>query len=368
MAERADIAVIGGGVVGAAIAYGLVRAGASVAVVDEGDVALRASRGNFGLVWVQGKGADYPAYAAWTRQSSDLWADLAAELAEETGVDVGHRRPGGLEICLTGEELRSLGDELAALQAATSGAFEYEMLDTKALRELVPEVSGQVAGAGFCRHDGDVSPLHFLRALHEGIARRGGRYLPWGPVGGVERRDGGFEVRSPGGTLSCDRVVLAAGHGNTTLAPMVGLTAPIHPIRGQVLVTERVRPFLHLPTLLVRQTADGPVQIGDSHEDVGFDDGTSGDVMTAIAERAVATFPLLADVRIVRAWGALRIMTPDGAPIYDSADGAFLAVSHSGITLGANHARLLPDWILGGPPPPELDDFSARRFDVSQAS
>ena len=65
-----DVVVIGGGLVGSAVAWGLGRAGARVVVLDEGDDALRASRGNFGLVWVQGKGDGMPEYAAWTRNSA----------------------------------------------------------------------------------------------------------------------------------------------------------------------------------------------------------------------------------------------------------------------------------------------------------
>ncbi len=66
-----DAIVIGGGLVGAAIAYGLVRAGLKPALIDEGDVAFRASRGNFGLVWVQSKGLGAPHYQRWTRASAD---------------------------------------------------------------------------------------------------------------------------------------------------------------------------------------------------------------------------------------------------------------------------------------------------------
>ena len=89
----ADVIVIGGGLVGSAIAWGLGRAGARVLVLDEGDLAFRASRGNFGLVWVQGKGRGCPEYARWTRLSADLWPDFAAELGEQTGIDVGHNGP-----------------------------------------------------------------------------------------------------------------------------------------------------------------------------------------------------------------------------------------------------------------------------------
>ena len=75
-----DFAVIGGGLVGAAIAWGLAGRGRSVAMIDEGDLAYRASRGNFALVWVQSKGGGMSPYAVWTRQSADVWRPLAQAL------------------------------------------------------------------------------------------------------------------------------------------------------------------------------------------------------------------------------------------------------------------------------------------------
>ncbi|MEV9444007.1 FAD-dependent oxidoreductase, partial [Klebsiella pneumoniae] len=92
---------------------------------------------------------------------------------------------------------------------------------------------------------------------------------------------------------------------------MVGLHAPVAPNRGQVLVTERMQPFLRHPSGHVRQTGEGVVQIGDSKEDVGFDDRTSIDQLAHIAHRARKYFPLLDGANVVRTWGALRVMTPD---------------------------------------------------------
>jgi octopine oxidase subunit B len=70
---RYDAIVIGGGLVGSAIAYGLVRAGLRTALLDESDVAFRASRGNFGLVWVQSKGDGAPHYPRWAPRSADAF-------------------------------------------------------------------------------------------------------------------------------------------------------------------------------------------------------------------------------------------------------------------------------------------------------
>ena len=102
-----DLIVVGGGLVGGAIAWGAATQGASVALLDQGDIAYRAARGNFGLVWVQSKGAGMPAYAHWTRTSAELWPQLAAALAGATGVDVALRQPGGLAFCLSDEEMES---------------------------------------------------------------------------------------------------------------------------------------------------------------------------------------------------------------------------------------------------------------------
>src|ERR1700677_5151984 len=84
-----DAIVIGGGLVGSAIAYGLARENLKTALIDEGDVAFRASRGNFGLVWVQSKGFGAPHYQRWTRLSAEEWPKLAAELGARTGIAVG---------------------------------------------------------------------------------------------------------------------------------------------------------------------------------------------------------------------------------------------------------------------------------------
>src|ERR1700720_293118 len=84
--QRYDAIVIGGGLVGSAIAYGLARGGLRPVPPHEGDVPYRASRGNYGLVWVQSKGDGAPHYQRWTRRSADEWPALAAELLGQTGI------------------------------------------------------------------------------------------------------------------------------------------------------------------------------------------------------------------------------------------------------------------------------------------
>ena len=120
----------------------------------------------------------------------------------------------------------------------------------------------------------------------------------------------------------------------------------------------------------VRQTDEGGFQLGNSEEDVGFDNGTTPEVTRNIARRAVRVFPQLADLRLVRTWGCLRVLTPDKCAIYDESEscpGAFVATSHSGVTLAAVNARHVAAWVAHGERQPGFEKFSARRFDVAAA-
>jgi glycine/D-amino acid oxidase-like deaminating enzyme len=362
-----DTLVLGGGVVGMAVAYGLARAGESVRVLDGSDDAFRATRGNFGLVWVQGKGRGRPAYARWTMASARRWPVLAQELRALTGIDVELSQIGGLSICLDDAELAERAAGLESVRRELDTAYPYEVLDARALRELSPWTGPEVAGAVFCPLDGHVSPLKLLRSLVQGFEAQGGQLVAGVEVDRIEHRAGEFHVKAGNGTHVAGRLVLAAGLGNRALAPQVGLAAPVAPERGQILVTERVEPFLCHPSLHVRQTGEGVVQIGDSKEDVGLDDGTTLDQLGRIARRAIRCFPMLANVNVVRTWGALRVMSPDGFPIYQASvecPGAFLVTCHSGITLAPMHAGALVDWMRGGTEPADIRGFKAERFNV----
>ena len=371
-ASEPDVAVIGGGVVGASIAWGLARKGARVAVLDEGDNAFRASRGNFALVWVQSKGLGMAEYAAWTKKSAEAWRQLAAELRDETGIDVAHQQPGGFMLCLSETEMQARIDAMRRLHNQLDMVrYPYEVLDHAETKRRLPAIGADVVGAIYCPLDGHVNSLRLFRALHTAMAKDGVEYRPNHAVDSIGSDEGGFRIRGPWGELRAGKVVLAAGLGNARLAPMVGLDAPVRPSKGQIIVTEKVAPFLHNPIVTVRQTDEGGVMIGDSQEDLGFDTVVRSPVISVMAERAIRMFPLLAGLNVVRTWSALRVMSPDGFPIYDQSQpcpGAFVATCHSGVTLAANHVLSLAPSILQGALPAELQPFSARRLHVPSAA
>lgn len=366
-----DAIVVGGGLVGTAIALGMVRNGLSVGILDEGDIAFRASRGNFGLVWVQSKGLGKPAYAQWTRRSSDLWEEFAGEMAEETGLNLSFSRPGGYHFCLSEQEFIDRRNYMARLAAQSAPAIEFKMMDLDDLRQVFPHIGDGVVGASFTPWDGHCNPLRLFRSMHAAFAKRGGRYFPGHRVGAISKKDGTFEIQTTSGRFSAARLVLAAGNATRELAPKVGLSAPVRPERGQILVTTKLQPFLNGPTAMLRQTDEGSVLCGDSKEDAGFNDRSTPEIMRELAIRAVTTFPILGQAKIVRSWSALRIMSPDGFPIYKQSEecpGAFVACLHSGVTLAAAHVKVLGKAIAEGGLPAGFEAFGPERFDVQEAA
>ncbi len=364
-----EFAVIGGGLVGGAIAYGLARLGRNVALFDEGDIALRAARGNFGLVWVQGKGLGLPQYSNWTQLSARRWPELAAMLAADTGVDVALSQPGGFHLCLSELELEHRVRTMRELLAQPGiEPYAYEVVDPDLLARRIPGIGPTVIGATYTALDGHVNSLRLLRALHAGLQQRGGSYRRAQRVESIRHDGNAFAIvanaanSTNAANFRADNVVLAAGLGNAQLAPQLGLKAPVRPLRGQIIVLERAQPFLRHPITTLRQTDEGTVLIGDSQEESGFDDSTGFSVLATLAERAVRCFPALVDVRVTRTWAALRVMSPDGCPIYEqsaSAPGAFIVTCHSGVTLAAVHVLELAPQIAAGALPAALACFSS---------
>ncbi|TVU92396.1 NAD(P)/FAD-dependent oxidoreductase [Vreelandella titanicae] len=363
-----DFLIIGGGVVGMAVAYGLLRRGQKVIMLDEGDDVLRASRGNAGLTWVQGKGVGMPRYAELSLQSSDAWPFFASELGERSGVPLEYSRRGGIDICFDVQEAEARMDSYRTLQASSpylARYFQWEYLDRQALLTHLPGLGESIHGGTWSPHDGHCNPLLLLRALLTANLKMGLSYHPGCSVQRLESNSVGFTANTLGGTFSAERIIVAAGLGAKHLSPMLGMSGEVSPVRGQILVTEKMPLISQLPTPQIRQTDNGSYLIGDTHEHAGLNRDATTSIMAQLAARGVRIYPHLNNAKIVRAWGALRVMTPDGFPLYESSKvypGAYNINCHSGISLAAFHAEELAQALLHDRLSYEFSEFSSARF------
>lgn len=360
-----DFAIIGGGVVGLSVAWGLLRHGQKVTVIDGDDLGLRASRGNFGLVWVQSKGLTQPSYARWSQESARLWRGFADELSNLTGTDLRLQQDGGYDLHFCEETLANTVGKYETLKAELGGDYPFEVLGNNALRKEEPNIGPKVVGAIWHKQDGHVNPLRLLQALASGVRLKGGQVITGRKVVAVDKADGFTLTCDDGTSIRAGKVVVSAGLGAAWLGPMLGFKAPVRPQRGQVLITEKLPHLMNRPSGIVRQVDEGGVQIGATNEEVGLDDGVTRKGLAKMAKEAVMAYPALERAQLVRSWGALRVMSPDGLPIYQESpthSGAYLVTCHSGITLAAAHALRLSDWLLDQPCAPDLEVFRETRF------
>jgi glycine/D-amino acid oxidase-like deaminating enzyme len=302
-------------------------------------------------------------------RSSNAWTGFAEALEQQTGIDVAFQRPGGFNLSLSQREWEARRDSLQRIQDQPGQQrFEFEMLERERVKEAIPQIGPEVVGASYSRYDGHCNALRLFRALNTGMQQLGTTYLSDHRVERIDPAAGGFRMTTARGEVRAAKIVLAAGIDNVRLAPMVGLDIPVRPQRGQLIVTEKIAPFLNYPLQTVRQTDEGGLMIGDSQEEAGADPTVSVDVTAVLAHRAIRIFPQLENLNIVRTWACLRVMTKDGFPIYEESarcPGAFNASCHSGVTLAAAHALFLAPQIAAGHlSPDDFAPFSTRRFDV----
>ncbi|RTZ43378.1 FAD-binding oxidoreductase [Candidimonas sp. SYP-B2681] len=370
--ESYDVIVIGGGMVGAAVAYGLANNHTRVLVLDGGDTDFRAAKANFGLVWVQGKGYGNPAYQRLSHEAAQLWPLFANRLTDETGIRLDYESKGGLNFCVGESQWEARQARLSQWHGEMpERAPCTEMLDRSALQKLLPGVrlGDDVSGASFGATDGHVNPLRLLAALQKGLVRRGGTLLGNHAVDRISPLSkGGFSVHANHQRFDAAQIVIAAGLSSSALGSMVELDVPLRPQRGQLMVTERLAPLLPLPASGIRQTQEGTVMIGLTQEDVGFDLSTTPAAAAQMSRKALQVLPDLAAARLIRQWSCLRIMTPDGCPVYaESAvyPGAWIALCHSGVTLASFHAGPLASCLRNAKLEPRLNFFHHERFDVS---
>lgn len=358
--------VIGGGIVGLSLALGMADSGLEVTVLDGDDADNRASYGNAGLIWVQSKGVTHLPYALWSRQSAALWPLFANELVEATGIDVEYTRQGGLSFCLDEAEVvarRSMVDRAAATLGADN---DVQFVDGAFVRERMPDAGPKVLGASWCPTDGHVNPLLLMSALRKLASAKGVMIAANRKATRIGMDGSHLTVYGDGYATRADRVVVAAGLATQSIAATAGMVVPIRPIRGQIVVTERIVPRMEIATTTTRQARAGSMIFGNSHEDTATP-GTTLSVIASHAQRAIAEFPFLASTRVLRSWGGIRVMPRDGMPVYASSKtcpGAYAVACHSGITLTAVHAKVVGGAIAAGGFPAAVSTLTDERFNA----
>ncbi|HEX7117780.1 MAG TPA: FAD-dependent oxidoreductase [Longimicrobiales bacterium] len=365
-----DAIIVGGGIVGAACAYELARAGARVQLLEARVVGGGTTAAGMGHVVVMD---DSEAQFALSAYSARLWAELDAELPAAAEADPC----GTLWVAEDGDQLDAVRSKQAFYAAR---GVETEVLDGADVARLEPNLRVPMAGALRVPGDRVVYPPAVARWLVE-RARDLGAAVREGCA--VERiRDGA--VFAGGERLEAGVVINAAGAEAARLVP--GL--PIVPRKGHLAITDRAPGFCrhqlvelgylksaHTMTtesvaFNVQPRATGQLLIGSSRELVGWDGALNRSILRRMLARAVEFMPALAGLSVIRVWTGFRPATPDKLPVigrWPEVDRLWIAAGHEGlgITTSLGTARLLCDQILGRTPEIDAAPFIPDRLFVA---
>jgi glycine/D-amino acid oxidase-like deaminating enzyme len=375
---KTDVLVVGGGILGCAVAYYLAGAGVEVTLIERHDLGTHASGRNAGSlhvqiqsvfarrtdpVWVKGYDEQLPMFPL----AVQTWRELAAELDD----DIELKICGGLMVAETAEHMRFL--EAKAKRERARG-LSVEVLGRAELRDVAPYLSERILGAEYCPDEGKLNPALATPAVGRAAERHGARILRHTELLELKPTNGSFEARLSRGRIRCQQVVDAAGPWASQVASMVGVTIPVQCKTVQQVVTEPAAPFIsHLVEhaerrLTMKQAAAGHVILGGGWP--GANDPETGypDVLPAAIEGSLGTSvqvaPRLAQLKLLRAWSGVNVEI-DGKPALGPVPGVpgfSVAVTGTGYTLGPICAKCLAETLLGRTPSMDIEPYSMARF------
>jgi glycine oxidase len=359
------IVVVGGGVIGLAVARTLAGRAVEVTLIDERRAGA-ASWAAAGMLSPLAETARAGPLYDLADASLDLYPEFVAAIEAESGTAVEFRAAGKLHVAVRDTDLADL-ERLGAAPGARR--FGVERLTGDDARRREPALAAGICAAVLVRRDYRVDNRRLHTALRAAAERCGVRMIAGrvtacaSSAGRVHAVDLADDTR-----VAADAVVLAGG----AWSDIAGVTAaPIRPVRGQMLaVRGEATPFERViasPRCYLIPRADGRVLVGATVEDVGFVQGTTPTAVAELRAAAIEIAPGLAALPVVEQWFGFRPGTPDGLPVLgedDEVSGVFHATGHyrNGILLAPITAQLVTAALFGDAPSVSLEPFSIRRF------
>ncbi len=366
-AMKADVVVIGAGVQGCAVAWRLAQAGRDVVVLERAIPGAEASSAAGGILSPGVEALEPGPFYDLGRASLARYPAFVAELEAATGLALGYRAAGTLEVALDDQHARLLAGRAAKLQAA---GLPVTVLDDAEVRRLEPGLSPETRGALWFEDEGSLDPRQLGRALAIAAQRAGARFLT-GQVRAI-RREGGrvAGVDHEAGPVDAPAVVLAAGSWAMQVAGHGLPPGAVRPVRGQMAVLDTRPPLLARVVFsghgYVVPRPDGRVLCGSTMEEVGFEKAVTAGGLRHVLEVGMEIAPALARAPLVESWSNFRPASPDGEPILGpgAVPGLLYATGHTrnGILLCPVTADAVAAVLLGRAPPVDLALFSPARL------
>jgi len=378
--RKAEVVVIGGGVIGSSIVYHLAKKGLKVVLLEKNGIASGTSSACEGLVLLQSKKPGV--HLKLALESAKKFYNLKNEL----NYDIEYRNNGGMVVIENNEELKAMK---IFVEKQKSIGLEVYLLDKDKAIEKEPALSHDILGSTFSPLDAQVNQIYLSYAFINSAKNLGAKIYTHTEVTGIKLESNKIRlIETTKGEIETEIVINAAGVYSPEIGRMVNLDIPIKPRRGQLLVTESVPKILNgvlisakyiaakfNPSLAeiegegisIEQTASGNLLIGSTREFVGMNKNTTLEGINSIAKHIIMLFPQLKEINIIRTFAGFRPYTSDGLPILGKVkeiEGFIMAAGHEGdgIALSPITGDLIAELVVEGKTSIPLDEFKLERF------
>ena len=369
--ERADVAVIGAGLIGLASAWRLAQSGLSVVVVERGTVGSGASLAATGMLAPAAEhepGSD--PLLPLALESLRRWPGFRDALEAASGLSIDYRPDGTLVLAIGRDEVERLRFRY---DLQTRSGLDATWLPGAEVRRREPALRPSVTAGVHCPRDHQVDPRLVMAALMVACRAAGVRLVENAPVSALDWAGGRVTgLRTADAALRAGTVVLATGawSGEGGLLPDA-LALPVRPLKGQSLAlrtTARTGTLGHMVwTEQVHMAAksDGQIIVGATVEDCGFRAGVTAGGLYALLEGARRVLPGIEEMAVEAVWSGFRPTSDDDAPIIDAlAPGLVAATGHhrNGYLLAPVTADAVAELITTGALPAIARPFTRARF------
>lgn len=355
MKNKAEIVIIGGGVIGASIAYNLADKGMKDIVVLEKNYIASGSTGSCGAGIRQQWGTKMNCLLS--KKSMEIFENMNEIL--DTKRDIELKQGGYLLLAFSEKELEQFKENVKLQHRF---GIPSELLTVKEAKELVPQLNTKgIVGATYCPTDGHANPFRVTQAYVDAAQRKGVEFYTYTKAEDIITKNGKIKkVITDQGEIETNKVVNAAGGFSKEVSRLAGIEIPTKSERHEILVTEQVNPILK-PMVMsfsyniyCQQTPDGSFVMGygDPDEPESHNIKSSWQFLEEMSKKATQLLPFLRKVRVIRQWAGLYNVTPDAQPILDEAtdlEGFYMAVGFSGhgFMIAPMTGILMSEMILG---------------------